>query len=81
MWGPSIERDDDDVQREKEQRELSGRVTSLDGAGGTVDHSVYFDLTSVVGGVRPKVILEYCILSACIYMYWYYRYAYVCALL
>ena len=59
VWGPSVQRDDDDVQKEKEKRELSGRVTSLDGAGGTVDHSVYFDLTAVVGGVRPRVILEY----------------------
>ena len=75
VWGPSVERDNDDAEREKEQRELSGRVTSLDGAGGTVDHSVYFDLTAVVGGVRPRVILQYCIRVLVYYIRVYILYA------
>ena len=60
VWGPKVEeQDSDDVRGEKEHREISGHVTSIDGAGGTVDHSVYFDLDSVIGGVRPTVILGY----------------------
>lgn len=58
VWGPSetAERADDDLPKEKERKELMGRVTSVNGKGGTVDHSVYFDLTTVVGGIRLQVI-------------------------
>ena len=78
VWGPDVERDEEDMQREKERKEFSGRVTSMDGTEGTVDHSVYFDLASVVGGVRPRVILENCILLyTCVYIYIYiYIYIY-----
>lgn len=64
VWGSSHqERDqssikDENTRREEETTQFTGRVTQYDRvtSSGMIDHSVYFDLSVVIGGIKPQVI-------------------------
>ena len=49
------------VDREKESRHFTGRVTQYDRttSSGMIDNIIYFDQSVIMGGMKPKVINNY----------------------